>query len=320
MSTAKKVDVAAAVLLRADGRVLLGQRAPGTFYPGYWEFPGGKVEAGESPRDALVRELAEELGIAVTDASPWLTRRHAYEHAHVTLHFFTVRGWRGELNDHVHSALSWQDPQAMELSPMLPANGPILKSLRLPSKMGVTCAGRIGSQAQLRALEVALAGGLRLVHVREPALSDEQRQAFCREVLARSREHGAITVINDDAALAASCGADGVHLKAPSLAGQSVRPDFAWVGASCHSREEIDRALALEADYISVGSVLPTPTHPEGRPMGWEAFADLIADLPMPVFAIGGIGPDQLSLARRHGAHGIAMIRGAWQAPAASTV
>ena len=164
MSAPKKVDVAAAVLLRGDGRVLLGQRAPDTFYPGYWEFPGGKVEAGESPRDALVRELSEELGVEVTAATPWLSRSHAYEHAHVTLHFFIVRGWRGELNDHVHSALSWEDPHAMAVSPMLPANGPILKSLRLPTilaeceKVAARCASdnvdHLAFLLQLCALEL----------------------------------------------------------------------------------------------------------------------------------------------------------------------
>ena len=108
----KLTEVAAAVIERraADGAMefLLGQRAPGTFYPGYWEFPGGKVEPGETPHAALVRELSEELGIGVTRADPWLRREHVYEHAHVRLNFFRVREWRGELHDHVHSALAWQ--------------------------------------------------------------------------------------------------------------------------------------------------------------------------------------------------------------------
>ncbi|HTY98335.1 MAG TPA: NUDIX domain-containing protein, partial [Rhodocyclaceae bacterium] len=72
----KITDVAAAVILRPDGSFLLGQRAPGTFYPGYWEFPGGKVEAGETPRQALVRELHEELEIEVLEAQPWILREH----------------------------------------------------------------------------------------------------------------------------------------------------------------------------------------------------------------------------------------------------
>jgi 8-oxo-dGTP diphosphatase len=84
------VRVAAAVILRADGRVLLAQRPPGKAYAGYWEFPGGKLEPGESPRAALDRELHEELGLRVRRAAPWLVQRFVYPHAHVELHFFRV--------------------------------------------------------------------------------------------------------------------------------------------------------------------------------------------------------------------------------------
>ena len=82
------VRVAAAVIVRGDGDVLLAQRPPGRAYAGYWEFPGGKLEAGESPAHALSRELHEELGITVRGASPWLVQEFVYPHAHVELHFF----------------------------------------------------------------------------------------------------------------------------------------------------------------------------------------------------------------------------------------
>ena len=104
----KIVEVAAAVILRPDGAFLLGRRPPGGFYAGYWEFPGGKVELGETPREALLRELHEELGIRVETAYPWIVREFVYEHAHVRLHFFRVLGWQGELRDLQHDALEWQ--------------------------------------------------------------------------------------------------------------------------------------------------------------------------------------------------------------------
>ena len=166
------VEVAAAVIERcaADGAIefLLGQRAPGTFYPGFWEFPGGKVEPGETPHAALVRELREELGIEVVRADPWLRRQHVYEHAHVRLNFFRVREWHGELRDHVHSALAWQRASAIAVSPMLPANAPVLAALALPQFYAITHAGEIGVDAQLLALAHALEGGLQLVQLREP--------------------------------------------------------------------------------------------------------------------------------------------------------
>ena len=96
MNRAGIVRVAVAVLQRTDGRVLLAQRLPDTPYPGYWEFPGGKLEAGESAPAALARELDEELGIQIIHAAPWLVQRYTYPHAEVELNFFRVFAWRGE--------------------------------------------------------------------------------------------------------------------------------------------------------------------------------------------------------------------------------
>ena len=310
----KIVHVAAAVITRPDGSVLLGQRAPDTFYPGYWEFPGGKVEPGETPRDALIRELDEELGMRVDAAYPWITREHVYEHAHVSLHFFEVSAWRGEIHDRVHSALSWQQAGAMDVGPMLPANGPILKALRLPRVCGITHAGEIGIDAQLARLEAALAGGLRLVQIREPALPDADCERFARAVVERCHAAGALAVVNGDAALARRIGADGLHLPARSLMAADGRPDFEWVGASCHSRAELEQAAALELDYALLGAVRPTQSHPERAPLGWPAFGELIARLPLPVFALGGLSAGDLETAKAAGAHGVAGIRGIWQA------
>jgi len=124
------VRVAAAVLLRRDGKVLLAQRLPGKPYPGYWEFPGGKLEGSESARDALVRELAEELGIEVTRAAPWLTQRFVYPHAHVELNFFRVFAWDGEPHGRDGQAITWQTPGVFDVEPLLPANAPVLRASR----------------------------------------------------------------------------------------------------------------------------------------------------------------------------------------------
>ena len=226
----KLTDVAAAVIERraADGATefLLGQRAPGSFYPGFWEFPGGKVEAGETPHGALVRELHEELGIEVLRADPWLRREHVYEHAHVRLNFFRVREWRGELRDHVHSALSWQRTDAPTVAPMLPANAPVLAALALPDFYAITHAAEIGIDAQLLALAHALEAGLKLVQLREPTLDAARRSAFVHAAVDLCHQFGARVLVNGDAALAAESGADGLHLPARQLAACSSAAGF----------------------------------------------------------------------------------------------
>src|SRR3954468_1575974 len=163
----KRLEVVAAVLQRPDGSFLLAQRPAGKVYEGYWEFPGGKVEPGEEPRDALSRELHEELGIDVGRAYPWITREYDYEHAAVRLRFFRVTGWSGELHGRENQRFAWQRTDALDVAPLLPANGPILRSLELPAIYGVTNAAETGVELFLSRLEAALARGLRLVQVRE---------------------------------------------------------------------------------------------------------------------------------------------------------
>lgn len=306
------MEVAAGVIVRGDGAFLLGRRAPGTFYPGYWEFPGGKVEAGEDAAAALIRELDEELGIRVQVVQPWIVRRHDYEHACVTLRFFRVTQWDGDICDHVHDALSWQFADTCEVAPMLPANGPVMKALRLPSFMGITHAQEIGVEEQLRRIDAALAGGLRLIQVREGGMSAETLLPFVRETVARAREHGAIVVVNGAGDMAREAGASGVHLRSADLARTVSRPEFEWVGASCHTREELERCAELGLDYALLGPVRPTLTHPGATGIGWQRFAALTRDLPMPVLGLGGLSAEDVEEARGHGAHGVASIRSAW--------
>lgn len=311
----KHVQVAAAVLLRPDGSFLLGQRAAETFYPGYWEFPGGKVEAGETAQQALIRELQEELGIEVQQCQPWITRRHLYPHAHVALHFFKVTAWRGELHDHVHAALSWQaDALNPSVGPMLPANGPVLKSLALPATYAITHAAEIGVPAQLAQVDAALAQGVKLIQVREAGLTPEVRQSFARQAVQRAHAYGARVLINGDQDLARSVGADGVHLPAAQLLAAAVRPDLPWVAASVHNEEELAKAEALGLDFVVLGSVQATASHPAAQPLGWPAFEQLIRETALPVYALGGLGLDDLAQAQQAGAQGVAGIRGLWPA------
>jgi 8-oxo-dGTP diphosphatase len=309
------VEVAAAVMLRADGQeFLLAQRPEGKVYAGYWEFPGGKVEPGETVRAALIRELQEELGITVTACSPWLTRVFTYPHATVRLNFWRATAWDGEIGITApleHSAVDWQRiGQPATVSPILPANDPILKALSLPTTMAITNAEIEGVERQLERLEEALNGGLRLIQVRDKGWPAAQRLWFAEAVTKLAHSHNALVVINDDADIARRVGADGLHLSAASLAVLSERPDFTWVGASCHTAQEITRAGELGLDYALLGPVLPTPTHPESTGLGWTEFARRRDGNTLPVFALGGMQKEMLGEAQSHGAHGIALMRG----------
>ena len=318
--TPKIVEVAAAVMLRPAPGTLLGQefllaqRPEGKVYAGYWEFPGGKVEPGESVREALVRELHEELGIHVTACSPWLTRQFTYPHATVRLNFWRVTAWDGEIGITApleHSAVAWQAcGDTAQVAPILPANDPILKGLATPTQMAITMAEVEGVERTLERLESALASGLRLIQVRDKGWPPAQRLWLAEAVVRIAHSHGALVMINDDADIARRVCADGLHLSSAALAACAERPDFAWVGASCHNTDDIARAGRLNLDYALLGPVLPTPTHPDAPGLGWERFAATLAGNTLPVFALGGMRPEMLADAQQHGAHGIALMRG----------
>ena len=119
------IEVAAAVLERADGAFLLAQRPPGKVYAGYWEFPGGKVEAGETVEQALRRELQEEIGITIAAVHPWHVERVDYPHALVRLNFCKVFDWQGELHMHEGQSCSWE-ALPVQVRPVLPGTVPVL--------------------------------------------------------------------------------------------------------------------------------------------------------------------------------------------------
>ena len=310
------VEVAAAILLREDpaGRAeyLLACRPQDKVCAGYWEFPGGKVEPGESLRQALTRELQEELGITVEHAWPWLSRTHDYPHASVRLKFFRVTAWHGDIKPIEHSALTWTTiGNAASVAPILPANGPILRALELPPLYALTNAAETGIAAELARLENALAQGLRLIQIRDKTLPPEQRLQLAQAVMARAgRYAGTRVLVNDDEALARAVGAHGLHLSSHRLAQATERPSFDWVAASCHDADDLARAAALNLDFALLSPVLPTASHPESEGIGWDAFARLIERAPLPVFALGGMRPETLATARDYGAHGIALMRG----------
>lgn len=307
------VEVAVAVLLRHDGAVLLARRPRGKVYAGYWEFPGGKVEPGEPVADALRREIREELGVEIARAHPWITRTFSYPHASVCLHFHRVFAWRGEPRALEHEALAWQQPDSVGMEPLLPANGPVLRSLLLPAEYAISRAGDLGVERFVSRLEARFRGGLRLLQVREKSLGREALQDLVRRVVALASTHGAKILVNADAALAREAGADGVHLTAVQLRRVATRPDIAWCGASCHSIEELRLAESLGVDFAVLGPVRATPSHPDSVPLGWERFREIATGASIPVYALGGMTPRDLDQARTCGAHGVAMVRGAWE-------
>ncbi len=309
------VDVAVGILVKPDGQFLLGSRPAGKPFAGFWEFPGGKLEAGETALEALARELFEEMGITITAAHSWLTQTFTYPHATVRLHFFCVTAWQGEIQSREGQQFAWQANRALTVSPILPANGPIMRGLQLPATLALSAVALLGQAEWLARLDQALEQGLRWLILREPQLNATAYAELAREVLQRARAHDARVFLHDHIDLARELGADGVHLSARKAATLDARPrGLDWVGASAHNTTELTQAQHIGVDYAVAGHVKDTASHPGAAPLGWAGFAALSGQgWPFPLYAIGGLAPTDVEEAQQHGAHGVALLSGAWQ-------
>jgi len=309
----KILKVAVAVIQREDGKILFAERPAGKACAGEWEFPGGKVEAGETPRQALNREIEEELAIHITEARPWITLSHAYPHATVLLHFFIVTGWTGHEHGEEGQRLSWQDLSELTISPLLAANAPVIRALQLPETYAISCVSEIGEEEFLRRLPTAIKNGLRLLQLREKSFSNCQLRRLVDQILPITVPAGVMVLINSSMPDEQIKRFSGIHLTSRHLMEIDQRPDFKLVAASCHNRQELQQAAKLGLDFAVLSPVKRTLSHPDAKPLGISGMKKIIADCAIPVYALGGMSLDQLHEIQSQGAHGIAMMRNAWQ-------
>lgn len=312
----KVTHVAVAILQRKkkgkETEFLLASRPQGKGWAGWWEFPGGKIEEGESVEHALSRELCEELGIQPTSMQPWIVRRFDYPATHdaqaktVQLHFYFVNAWAGEITAREGQTLRWQTPQYITVSPILPANAPIMKALELPPVYAISHLQGMEEIAYLALLQTQLQNGLKMIQMREKNLDKAAFVDIAKKVIALAKPYGAKVLINEDIALARALGADGVHLLSDSLLMLKTKPAGLMVAANCHSKKELAHAELLALDFVLFSPVKSTLSHPEADPLGWQQFSEMIATITLPVYAHGGMTLTDLPVALSHGARGVA--------------
>lgn len=308
------VHVAAAALTDDLGRVLLQRRHADSHQGGLWEFPGGKLESGESVAEGLARELHEELGIELLGHRPLIRVRHHYPDRSVLLDVHEVTAWQGEPVGREGQPIVWAERQALRNYPMPAADVPIVTALQLPSTYLIT-PPRLGDpEGFLRALEATLRTGIRLVQLRLFDLPEADLRRIGSDVCALCHANDARVVLNGAAEMALAIGADGVHLNSRELYIHPGRPVSATqlLAVSCHSPQDLVQAAVLGADFALLSPVLPTRSHPDADPLGWARFAAWTDAATMPVFALGGMHAGLRETAWQHGAQGIAGIRELW--------
>ena len=300
--------VACGVLVR-DGSVLLAQRPVGKVAAGYWEFPGGKIEPGETTRQALERELHEELGVDVRAARPLIRFRHEYTNRTVLLDTWLIDGFEGEPHGREEQALAWVTAQELAAYPqVLPTVLPIAAALCLPADYVFTPPD--ASEDFLLERLPRLSEGA-LLRLRRPGLDDAAYAVLARRLAPVARVLGLRLVLDRDPALSRELGA-GWHATSVVLALLERLPEGLDCHASCHAPQELARAAQLGFRSAVLGPVRATATHPDASPLGWERFSEWIAALQLPVYALGGVGPGQRDEAFAAYAQGVAGIRAYW--------
>jgi 8-oxo-dGTP diphosphatase len=310
---APPVHVVAAVLRDRRGRILLARRTAGRDLAGAWEFPGGKVEPGESPEAALAREIDEELGIRIGASQPLICVPQAYAHKRIVLDVREVASYTGTPRGREKQALAWTPLDRLATYPMPPADRPVVAALTQPDRLLVTPEPGDDDERFVALVVLALAAGVRRVQLRARSLDDARRVCLATRLDALCRGAGAQLLVNSDIALAARLGC-GLHLTSAQLRETVQRPlpPSVLVSAACHDGDDLRRAESLGLDFVLLGPVAPTPTHPRSPVLGWTGFAALREGVSLPIYALGGLAMDDLDVARRHGAQGIAAIRGLW--------
>ena len=307
------VHVAVGVVRNPQGEILIAKRPTHVHQGDLWEFPGGKVETGETLQLALQRELHEELDIDITQCRPLIRIPHCYPDKNVLLDVWLVEAFTGIPHGRENQPIAWCKPTELWNLTFPAANQPIIQAINLPDRYLIT--GEFTDNTDfLHRLERALQQGVRLVQLRVKNMQEDAFINLARSACTVCHDHGARLVLNTSPTVVEQIGADGVHLSSERLMALSSRPLGLnmLVAASVHNQEQLDKADQLEVDFSVISPVLPTLSHPEAKTLGWHGFQRLSEQATHPVYALGGMQAEHLSAAWQHGGQGIAAIRSLW--------
>ena len=316
MSNNALLQVAVGVLKNTAGKILISLRKSGVHQGGLWEFPGGKLDVNESAEQALVREFKEELDITINSASPLIAIKHKYADLAVQLHVFLVTEYSGEAKGCEGQFFKWVTPTELNKHTFPAANQPIIKAAQLPDRYAILDDAE-DEAILLARLQYLLDRKIKLIQLRLKNTPVVVVRSFLEKAYPLCQAQGVVLLLNSAVKQMEDFSLDGLHLTSTDLMAIGSRPvseyDIAeneyWVSASCHNLKELKHAQRIGIDFVVLAPVLPTQTHPDTQSMGWVQFAELVSQVNIPVYALGGLSETDLDQAQVSGAQGIAAIR-----------
>ena len=315
----KVVHVAVAVIERGND-ILIAHRPGHVHQGGLWEFPGGKVESGETVQQALKRELNEELGIDIdlnNGIQPLLRIRHNYSDKSVLLDVWKVTSFSGKAKGMEGQPVKWVGKHLLTGYSFPEANKPIISAINLPQKYLITGGFDSADDCLARLRSAIIEHRVEIVQFRSHDLRLKDSSEYidlASSLITLCHQHKVLFLLNSAPSLLSHVKADGVHLTFAEAMSHKSRPvpSGKILGISCHNEEELIWAKGLNPDYVILSPIKETKTHVGAVPLGWPAFQKLADLAPCPVFALGGMESGDMSNALSMGAQGIAAIREWW--------
>lgn len=309
----KVLDIAIGVLKRGQ-QVCISLRQKHQHLSGHWEFPGGKLESGESVEQALEREFLEELGVTTHQWRPLISVPWDYAEFSVRLHVYVTECFEGEPEGKEGQLVEWCDIRHLKDKHFPEANAGILKALALPNVyMSI---GHFDSiEDGLRRFGLALENGVRLAQLKLSQIPLSQRDVMVDAFIALSRDHQATLLLNASPEdLEKYKEADGIQLSASQAKQYFERPidSNRLLAVSTHDVSGLNHALRIGADLILLSPIKSTQAHPDLEPIGWEQLGEWLKQVPVPVYALGGMSLEDVEKATACGAQGVMLTRGVW--------
>ena len=312
------LHVAVGVIRNNKNQVLLSRRPADVHQADLWEFPGGKLESGETVRQALSRELNEELALTVKSAKPLIKIYHDYEEHSVLLDVWQINSWdmssaddRGQQGQKIE----WVDISSLGARDFPAANRAIIKSVQLSDFYLICPEPEADNKNYINKFKACISAGVRLFQLRfsENSYYDRHEDLIV-ELLELCKSSRSRLLINSLPDYAVKIGAHGVHLNSERLLQFYERPldEKFLVSASCHNSTELEHACKIDVDFAVLSPVNKTSSHESAKPLGWDKFKNLVEPVNIPVYALGGMRADDMKKFCEFGAQGVSVLSGVW--------
>ena len=308
----QKQSIAVGVVINQYQQVLISKRHANQHLSGCWEFPGGKLEKGESFKFALRRELKEEVAISVDTAIKFIEIQHCYHDRQLHFQFFKVPRFSGEVYACENQLIRWVGLKQLNTIQFPQANRAVIDALILPNRYMIADE-YFFKQCLVSSVRRQLEGGVRIIQHR--AINGTSKQVYINNAATIKKmcdEYEAYYIVNCPLEWLDDIEASYVHLPSKLLSeaylNKNALLNYEIFSASCHNEQEVAMANQLNVRCVLIGSVNRTNSHPGGTVLGWKRFSQLCFYCNAPVYALGGMNFSDHQYALMYGAHGIAAI------------